>query len=53
MKAKSRKGKSVEVIKIAFENSMADGLMSTLAIVVSSVKGMQNLTTSCVALKEK
>jgi hypothetical protein len=53
MKAKSFKGKSVEVIKIAFENCLADGFMTTLDMVFSSVKEIHNLTTFCVVLKEK
>jgi hypothetical protein len=52
MKAKSFKGKSVEVIKIAFENSMADGFKPILDIMFSSVKELHNLTTCCVVLKQ-
>ncbi|HRD57711.1 MAG TPA: FIST N-terminal domain-containing protein [Ferruginibacter sp.] len=51
MKAKSIKGKSIEIIKEELENSMADGFRPTLAIVFISVK--QNREVVCHLLNQK
>lgn len=51
MKAKSIKGKSPEEIKIALQQSMADGFKPTLAVVFASIK--QDRNAICKTLDDK